>query len=395
MRPIRTCEMKSQPALSVFCGGAFTFLAGGAVYGYQAILPLLTAEGAMSTGCSAVDGMVTPCERQRLRLNLVFTVTMACLFVFVFVFGWLMDRLGARTAMGVAVASNATGTLLLLAAPYASKGTPSADACWALGFILWGVASPGVFTSAFALATLYPDHSGVVTSIVICAFDAAAFVFLAMKLAYDHADASWTVIMLTYLSLCAVMGVITVMSLPEKSSASDEDVQYERLSSDVDHCDVSVAAATAHRTSLSVHSTHSLLEEYGGMDGGGARSTRASTGGLDGRDTSRRRPLLSNHSLSTSDVPSTSDALQRYIAESGGSGGRGSLNFPAERSWDGKLNTVAPDAPVDDTAVPATALPPWHHYCRSTPYLLAVVIMICFTLKNSFYIGTLSDQVTV
>lgn len=64
--------------LGVASSIAITFLAAGAVYGYEALRPVLLCEGAFASSCSAA--LPAPCPAQRLRLSAVFTSAMASLF---------------------------------------------------------------------------------------------------------------------------------------------------------------------------------------------------------------------------------------------------------------------------------------------------------------------------
>ena len=358
-------------ALGVACGASFTFLAGGAVYGYQAVQPLLVAEGAMASGC----GGISDCSSQRLRLNLVFTITMGCLFVFVLVFGIIMDHFGARTTMAVAVSVNALGSLLLLLAPRAAVGTQLADGLWALGFILWGIASPGVFTSAFALANLFPEHSGIVTSTVICSFDAAAFVFLAFQVAYNHASASWSTIVAIYMVICALMGAVTVVSLPPwtKPAAAVpsevEDTSANRRAS----------ASVVPPRSLSLNTDGSLVQHARSPPG---RQTRFSTGNTGTAPANFRQGGRPVHSAN--DDSSTVDLLRRFIETADN----------VDRDYGGDIDDVGSHSIVADDQKFGVNSAGWWPLCRTPSYLFSMLLMVTFTLKNSFYIGTLSEQLS-
>lgn len=134
-------------------GAAIMFLAGGAVYGYEALRPLLVAEGAFAHGCPRPPA---PCDSQALKLNLVFTFAMASLFTFVLAFGFIMDWFGARRTMVLAVLLNVCGTAMVLVAPRLPRDSATAatasDVLWGIGFVLWGVSSPGVFSSVLTLS---------------------------------------------------------------------------------------------------------------------------------------------------------------------------------------------------------------------------------------------------
>eukprot|EP01116_Phalansterium_solitarium_P018922 TRINITY_DN515_c0_g1_i4.p1 TRINITY_DN515_c0_g1~~TRINITY_DN515_c0_g1_i4.p1 ORF type:complete len:445 (-),score=128.21 TRINITY_DN515_c0_g1_i4:573-1907(-) len=205
--------------IAVLFGCVFAFLVSGVIYGYNALFKIMISEKAFSSLCPP-DGPPNDCQPQILRLNLLFTVSISSLFGCVIVFGWLMDRVGARLTMAFAVVLFAAGTAL------ASLG-PANDAFWYVGVVTWAFTSPGFFTTSLSLSKLFPDHSAVVTTLIICLFDASSGVFFILQLLYDNLNISWQHLCWGYGVLVVVVGIPTAFMLPGKDNVESIDAKYD------------------------------------------------------------------------------------------------------------------------------------------------------------------------
>lgn len=182
-------------------------------------MPALYLQGVFSSLCDAsaadVDGHADTalCPEQSKRLNLWFTLAMAAFFVFMFVWGRSMDSLGARSTMLCASLLHAASSVCV------GFGDASHGGLVAVGLMGWGCTSPGVFTAAVTVPKLFVDSSSTASTCVIGAFDAAAVVFLFLRLLLQHTALSWVAVCAGYAVLTALLGCAASWALP-----TDKDV---------------------------------------------------------------------------------------------------------------------------------------------------------------------------
>lgn len=215
-----------------------TFLASGVFFGFQPLQRVLLARGLFASHCphprntttaspptTTTSSTSTPttalCDAQADLLDLLYTVTIATLYFSMALFGPLMDRLGARAVLGLGLVLAAVGTALLACAGHA-------DVPAAAGFALLGLCSPAVFSPAMALPRLFALQSGVVTTLVVCLFDASALVPYLWYLLFEHGGLSWLAICLGHAGLLAVVGCIAIPLMPRQSDVAAIDAAYER-----------------------------------------------------------------------------------------------------------------------------------------------------------------------
>lgn len=343
-----------------------TLLAGGVIYGYQALLPPLLDEGAAADLCGSesriADSDGFTCLAQRLRLTLLYTASMSGLFLFVAVFGPVMDRIGTHAVLVLGVCMVAGGAVLL--------ATPGSSSSLTAGLLLLGVGSPAVFTPGLALPYVtFPKRSGIVASAVICLFDASAGVTTVLAWLNDDSGPAlpWTSVMYGFAIACVSVGMLAVLLFP-KPGAADEAVaakpEPEGGDAGGDQSDDEEEEEEEEEASPKKEALFSPLDTV---------YERAS-----GRAASQSTARSISHSLSvdlevyelsmTDHRPGVRDRLL------------------AAASKDSDTRDSDPDGGRD--SIPSvTAL-------ARRPHVMAAVLFMCaLSLKNSFFIGTLGAQV--
>eukprot|EP01104_Vermistella_antarctica_P002098 TRINITY_DN1225_c0_g3_i1.p1 TRINITY_DN1225_c0_g3~~TRINITY_DN1225_c0_g3_i1.p1 ORF type:complete len:457 (+),score=124.08 TRINITY_DN1225_c0_g3_i1:133-1503(+) len=211
--------------LGVSLGAAITFWAGGIIYGYNALLPILIREGVYSSLCETPYDDTTGCADQLLRLNLLYTIGVSCLYFMVILFGYQMDKLGAQFTMVTGVCVVAAGSVC---AALGSVGSSSdTDIFWDIALISWGVASPAIFMTALSLPKLFPKHHASVTSVIVCSFDTSTGVMLLFQVLYINAGIPFSWIATGHAIITLFVGLACAFLLPTISDVGQIDAEFD------------------------------------------------------------------------------------------------------------------------------------------------------------------------
>lgn len=217
-----------------FCAIFWCLLAGGPIFGFAALKPVLIEGGVYELACdvsinppwleflaSSVDtaksGVVAKCTAQDLRLNLMFTVGAVLTNVLAFVIGRVLDLHGPRVCGLIGAAFLYLACFVFIFAD-ALVELPYLDP-YLVGYGSLALGGPFSFISSFQLSNSFPKNSGTVLALLTGAFDASSAVFLVYKLAYDGTNGSFTLekFFWVYLAVPVFITLAQVFIMPGES----------------------------------------------------------------------------------------------------------------------------------------------------------------------------------
>ena len=179
----------------VCLGVMLTFLTATTVVGYQALLPTLRAEGVLSSLCSSHQNSTAPptCEAQAVELDLMFTLSVSFLNFGCLPSGWLVANWGARYSclLGGLLVSVGWGLFALSDNITFPMYVP--------GYVLAGLGSGPILFSMYTLASLSPENSGTIMTLVVAGINLASLVLVAFANIYTISGISLRYIILGYL----------------------------------------------------------------------------------------------------------------------------------------------------------------------------------------------------
>ena len=159
--------------------------ATGIMFGWSSIALALRRDGVYSELCADDDsGLIkeidgengTLCKAQTLRYNACYTAGAVCVPLSMFLWGPLLDSRGAKLTRLLSLGMFAAGALL-----FAFSDSKDFDAYIPASAII-SCGGAGFFFSHFVVAEHFPDHFGLIHSLVNCSFDASTVTFTVLEL---------------------------------------------------------------------------------------------------------------------------------------------------------------------------------------------------------------------
>ncbi|KAJ1470893.1 hypothetical protein T484DRAFT_1846094, partial [Baffinella frigidus] len=195
-------------------------VAGGVIFGWQALLPVLYEEGVYAASCPG--GKLDPeypCQAQRTKLTLVFSVAGSASAVGALVAGVSMDLFGTKFARMMA------GSITFLGAILLGNAGPE-DMFWFLGLACLGFGGNGLQITSFHISNLFRNNEKLVVSLITGAFAASSCLFTFVRLGYERMG--WDL----HLQFSVYAGMIALVTLsssvyPSKPFTCPEDLECE------------------------------------------------------------------------------------------------------------------------------------------------------------------------
>ena len=197
------------------------FIAGGVIFGWQALLPVLYEKGVYAASCTEGDGgkadPTYPCLAMRSKLALVFNVACAANAVGALVAGLMMDHCGTGTARVCSGLVVCAGALMIAYAEPESI-------LWFPGLACIGFGGNGLQITSFHISNLFLGNERLVVSTITGSFAASACLFTLMRL--FHEKFGWDIKdqFLCYAGLAGVV-VLTSTVWPVKPFQGIEDLE--------------------------------------------------------------------------------------------------------------------------------------------------------------------------
>ncbi|RLV85568.1 Protein FMP42 [Meyerozyma sp. JA9] len=218
-----------------FCAIFWCLLAGGPIFGFAALKPVLIEGGVYESECdvsvnppwlsflasnevhASKSGIVAKCTAQDLRLNLMFTVGAVLTNVSAFVIGRVLDVYGPRVC-GLVGAGFLYLACFVFIFSDALEDIRFFDP-YLVGYGAMALGGPFSFISSFQLSNSFPQRSGTVLALLTGAFDASSAVFLIYKLAYDATNGGFTLekFFCMYLMVPVFMTLAQIFVMPAES----------------------------------------------------------------------------------------------------------------------------------------------------------------------------------
>ncbi|EGV63395.1 hypothetical protein PSN45_004325 [Yamadazyma tenuis] len=205
------------------CAILWCLLAGGPIFGFAALKPVLIREGVYESVCDiqtdAVRGMfdfeapqsltslllgqavgvqeeqtVAKCVAQDLKLNMMFTVGAVVTNVSALVIGKLLDDFGPRFCGSVGAFFLFLACFVFIFASQIDKSFigPYFDP-YLVGYASMALGGPFSYISQFQLSNSFPKKSGTVLALLTGAFDASSAVFLVYRIFYNRSNGVFTI----------------------------------------------------------------------------------------------------------------------------------------------------------------------------------------------------------
>ena len=194
------------------------FIAGGVIFGWQALLPVLYEKGVYAESCDGGrEDPTYPCLAMRSKLALVFNVACAANAVGALVAGLMMDHCGtgiARVCSGLVVCAGA----LMIA--YADPES----VLWFPGLACIGFGGNGLQITSFHISNLFLGNERLVVSTITGSFAASACLFTLMRLFHEKLDWDIKDQFLCYAGLSGLV-VLTSSVWPVKPFQGIEDLE--------------------------------------------------------------------------------------------------------------------------------------------------------------------------
>ena len=180
----------------------FTLFTSGIVFGWSALQSMLIKEGLYNELCDVEDEY--PCNKQLNALNIIFIYGSTGVYISNSIFGAILDYYGARMNSIIASILLFIGTLLCI------------YDIWEIGFLLIGIAGPGIQISSFHLFEVYPKYTGTLMQISTSAFDAGSLLYALFLLLHND---YWTVKRLFILYLLIPIIILFITSIAWSNQA--------------------------------------------------------------------------------------------------------------------------------------------------------------------------------
>lgn len=152
----------------VFIAALTSGLAGGVIFGYANLKPMLVKEGFFHNQCPDSS----PCPGQAQDLDNVFVAATTCFGAFVWPNGFVLDVYGPKVATCIGGLLYAIGAAMCVYAARVSAGI------WLFpGLSLMSIAGPAVVFSCIHLSNLFPGRGSSVITLLNVMLDLSAVVF--------------------------------------------------------------------------------------------------------------------------------------------------------------------------------------------------------------------------
>jgi len=192
----------------------FLLTTSGIIFGFVPLSIVLVDQGVYfdlcdssnsSTSSHSVEssGSHESCGAQLLRLNLLFTLGVLLMKFSSFAMGISLDKLGPKVIAMAGSVIASTGFLLF------AFSSPS-RAYYLPGFLLFAFGSQAVTITMFNFANLYPKHEGLVTGVMVGAFNLSSLGFAYLNFLYFNYNVS---VRLFFLCLSVPSLVTLIMAL--------------------------------------------------------------------------------------------------------------------------------------------------------------------------------------
>lgn len=209
----------------VQCGCAifWCLLAGGPIFGFAALKPVLIKEGVYEQVCDihtdATDSIwtmtapnsmtnlllsnafgikeeeqtVAKCVAQDLKLNMMFTVGAMVTNASALLIGSLLDAFGPRFCGLIgAISLFLASFVFIFADAITSSAIGSFFDPYLFGYMFMALGGPFSYISSFQLSNSFPKKSGTVLALLTGAFDASSAVFLIYRILYNKTSGSFS-----------------------------------------------------------------------------------------------------------------------------------------------------------------------------------------------------------
>lgn len=249
-----------------FCAIFWCLLAGGPIFGFAALKPVLIEGGVYESECdvsvnppwmsflgvlkeiqSSKSGIVAKCTAQDLRLNLMFTVGAVLTNVSAFVIGRVLDVYGPRVC-GLVGAGFLYLACFVFIFSDALEDVRFFDP-YLIGYGAMALGGPFSFISSFQLSNAFPKRSGTVLALLTGAFDASSAVFLIYKLAYDATNGGFTIekFFCMYLMVPVFMTLAQIFVMPGESYKTTSEMCADDFgASEPEHSETTPLVEPAH-----------------------------------------------------------------------------------------------------------------------------------------------------
>lgn len=227
----------------------FCLLAGGPIFGFAALKPVLLKEKVYEYVCEistdpqpmwaslvldpanfgavtmALAGAVTEeetivatCKAQDMKLNMMFTLGAMLTNVLALVIGKCLDNYGPRVCALVGAGFLYLACFVFSASSWLSDNFSFFDP-YLIGYACMALGGPFAFMSTFQLSNTFPKRSGTILALVTGAFDASLAVFLMYRLAYNALGSTFTLAKFfrLYLLVPTFITVVQVLLMPATS----------------------------------------------------------------------------------------------------------------------------------------------------------------------------------
>ena len=218
-------------AIIVGLSGLAVFMAGGVVFGFSSLYPVLYSEGVYEDVCGNDDCKRTEscCAAQRLWLTLVASCSLFAADGVMVIYGELNDRSGPVTCLLWGSCLACTGFMGLALGTAIDK-----DGLFFAGLLALGLGGPGIFMGALAFGSAEPRIEPTVTAATAAMWDSSSVVFLIFATAYDHFSfpafiAIWAVVSLVVSFLVMALLLRSLRTAKRLRQRNDEIDRRKRI----------------------------------------------------------------------------------------------------------------------------------------------------------------------
>lgn len=180
------------------CAIFFQFTLSGITAGFQGLYPLLV-QGRVCNGLCYDEVGVTKenlrgdqvCPAQNLRLEAAFQWAISALNFSSLAMGAFLDKFGPRALAQLA-------SVLCTAGAVCTAFSVQSCTAYTIGYAILGVGGQAFTFSVLHLGNVFPDNVGLLSTVLMAAFDASACLFFGFALINQHLGFSLEVIFLTF-----------------------------------------------------------------------------------------------------------------------------------------------------------------------------------------------------
>lgn len=214
----------SKRLLQCGCAILWCLFAGGPIFGFAALKPILINEKIYEEVCasphileqmaSTKNGVVAKCVEQDLKLNFMFTVAAMLTNVSALVIGWILDLYGPRICGLIG-----SGLLYLACFTFILARRITMVDPYLIGYGLLALGGPFVYISSFQLSNSFPSKSGSILALISGAFDASSAVFLVYRVIYTQSKGGFTLdgFFTLYLLVPTFIMIVQLTIMPNES----------------------------------------------------------------------------------------------------------------------------------------------------------------------------------